>query len=141
MKKASFIMLCVTLVLAAFTAGFFLGRNFSGTKLTIVGQGEIPTTTAPTAPSTQPEGSSPSDPTASAPSTPTQGADSGLLNINTATHAQLCDLPRIGEVLAQRIIDYREQNGPFQSIYQLTEVAGIGEIIMADIEDLITIGG
>ena len=142
MKKASLILLVTTLVLAAFTAGFFFGKNFSGTKLIIAGQGEIPATTAPATPSTVP--SAPSGPedvfipsvTEPAPSNP-----SGLLNINTATHEELCELPGIGEVLAQSIIDYRTQNGPFQSIYELTDVPGIGDKRLAAIENMITTGG
>lgn len=65
--------------------------------------------------------------------------DSGLININTATRAQLESLPGIGEVLAQRIIDYRDANGPFTSVTQLTRVSGIGEKRLAAIIDLITV--
>ena len=49
-----------------------------------------------------------------------------LININTADKALLATLPGIGDVLAERIIAYREENGPFQSISQLRNVDGIG---------------
>ena len=49
-----------------------------------------------------------------------------LININTADKELLTTLPGIGEVLAERIIAYREENGPFQSISQLRNVDGIG---------------
>jgi competence protein ComEA len=56
-----------------------------------------------------------------APTSPTQ------VDLNTATLAQLETLPGVGPVLAQRILDYRTQNGPFTTIDQLQEVPGVGQ--------------
>jgi len=61
------------------------------------------------------------------------------LNINTATFEQIVDLPGIEETLAQKIIDYRTENGPFQSVDEITKVDGIGETILSDVQSLITI--
>ena len=49
------------------------------------------------------------------------------ININRADAELLETLPGIGAALAQRIIDYREENGPFENIFQLCLVDGIGE--------------
>lgn len=62
----------------------------------------------------------------------------GPLNINTATAEQLDALYGIGPVLAQRIIQYRQENGPFTSVEELLEVKGIGPSVLEKIEDLIT---
>ncbi len=48
-------------------------------------------------------------------------------------------LPGIGEVKAQAIIDYRDQNGPFNNINELLKVKGIWESTLEEIEDLITV--
>ncbi len=64
----------------------------------------------------------------------------GLININTATLAELETLPRIGPAIAQRIIDYRTANGPFTSIEQIMNVKGIGPATFAQLKDLITVG-
>ncbi len=62
-----------------------------------------------------------------------------LVNVNTATAAELEALPGIGEVLAQRIIDHRTEHGPFASVEDLLDVSGIGEAILEDIRDLVTV--
>jgi competence protein ComEA len=79
--------------------------------------------------------------TTSAPPTSGSGpSPEGKININTASLADLETLPRIGPAIAQRIIDYRTQNGPFPSIEAITNVKGIGPATFAQIKDLITVG-
>jgi competence protein ComEA len=68
------------------------------------------------------------------------GAAGGLVNINTATAEELETLPGIGEVTAQRIIDYREANGPFETIEDIQNVSGIGPKTFEGMKDLITVG-
>ena len=62
------------------------------------------------------------------------------ININTASAAELQQLPRIGEKVAQRIIDFREQHGNFQKIEEIMKVRGIGENTFANLKELITVG-
>ena len=64
----------------------------------------------------------------------------GKLNINTATAEELVALPGIGDVLAQRIIIYRQTHGSFEEIDELIHVKGIGEACLRTIRDYITIG-
>ena len=61
------------------------------------------------------------------------------ININTATSAELQVLPRIGEKVAQKIIDYRKENGKFKSTTDLLKIKGIGEKIFDLIKDRITV--
>ena len=61
------------------------------------------------------------------------------LNLNTATIEELTALPGIGEALARRIVEYRAQNGPFQTVDARTNVSGIGEFKLADLEGLVTV--
>ncbi len=65
---------------------------------------------------------------------------SGLLNLNRASAADLEELPGIGAALAARIIERRETKGPYQSINELREVSGIGEKLFAQIAPLVTVG-
>jgi competence protein ComEA len=61
------------------------------------------------------------------------------VNINTATASDLETLSGIGEVLAQRIVDHRTENGPFASVDDLIDVSGIGESILEQIRDDVTV--
>lgn len=65
---------------------------------------------------------------AAAPAAPeTAETMNSALDLNTATAAELSELPGIGDTLAQRIVDYRTENGSFQSVDELLAVKGIGQ--------------
>ncbi len=68
-----------------------------------------------------------------------QSGRPGLININTASGAQLQTLNGIGPALAQRIIDYRESRGAFSSINDIKKVSGIGDKTFAKFKDRITV--
>lgn len=67
------------------------------------------------------------------------GGAGGKVNLNTATTAELDGLPGVGPVLAQRIVDYRAQHGPFRDVKDLLKVDGIGEKKFASLKDLVTV--
>lgn len=58
---------------------------------------------------------------------PGLAAEGKKVNVNSADAAQLALLPRVGPSIAQRIVDYRKQNGPFKKPEDLMLVRGIGE--------------
>lgn len=64
-------------------------------------------------------------------------AGGGLLNVNTATAEELTALPGIGPVLAGRIVDFRQANGPFAALGDLGEVSGIGPKLLAGLAEQI----
>lgn len=61
------------------------------------------------------------------------------VNLNTATAAQLEELPGVGPVLAQRIIEWRTEHGRFAAVDELGEVSGIGEKIFAALQPKVTV--
>jgi competence protein ComEA len=63
----------------------------------------------------------------------------GLINVNTATNTELEELPGVGEVIAQAIVDYRTENGSFTSVDQLLDVSGIGDATLENIRDLVSV--
>ncbi|PWI44489.1 DNA-binding protein [Streptomyces sp. ICBB 8177] len=65
------------------------------------------------------------------------GAPGGPVSLGSATEAQLDALPGVGPVLAQRIIDYRNQHGGFTSVNQLRQVTGVGERRFQELQPLV----
>ena len=122
MKKPRLsILIAVTLLFAVFTLGFFLGRNGSHGSVEL---------SVPAAMQTLPPQTTLPEPT-----TPETVAVTFPIDINRADAEQLTALPGIGEVLAQRIVDYREANGPFRCLDELCDVEGIGEKRVENLQD------
>jgi len=80
-------------------------------------------------------------PASGAPATAAGGGVSsgGKVNINSASAGELEQLPGIGPVLAQRIVEYRTQHGPFRTVKDLTKVPGIGEKKFSSLEPYVTV--
>ena len=70
---------------------------------------------------------------------PSEKTDAEKVNINTADAERLDTLPGIGPVLAQRIVDYRETNGPFAAPEELLGVEGIGQATLDGLRSRITV--
>jgi competence protein ComEA len=66
-------------------------------------------------------------------------AKSSLININTAGAAELVKLPRVGEKISQRIIDFRNKHGKFKRVEDIMKVKGIGEKTFAQMKKMITV--
>jgi competence protein ComEA len=66
--------------------------------------------------------------------------DGELVDLNRASVAELESLPGIGPAIAQRIVDHREQHGPFRQPGDLRDVSGIGEKRFQDLADRVTVG-
>ncbi len=118
-KRFEIIVLAITLVFASFTVGFFVGRKTVKGNFTVETQNII----------TQNDSSD----------NETSNQITGLININTADVEALAELPYIGNVIAQRIIDYREANGDFENIEDIKNVSGIGDSIYKEIYRFITV--
>jgi competence protein ComEA len=67
-------------------------------------------------------------------------ATTELIDINTASQSELESLPGIGPTTAQKIVEYREANGPFLNTEDIINVPGIGPGTYERIKDLITVG-
>ena len=117
-----------TLMFAAFTFGFMVGRQTCRTAITV----DVPLSLLEE-PTRAPE-------TAPAATVPVVRVTFPI-DINRADKELFLELPGIGEVMAERIIAYRDKHGAFTSIDELLHVEGMGSKKLDKIWDLITIGG
>ena len=72
--------------------------------------------------------------------TPEPPEPKGPVDVNTAAADELQELNGVGPALAERIIDYREANGPFRSLEDLLEVKGIGEATLEKFREDVVVG-
>lgn len=121
------VLLVITIVFAAFTFGFFLGRNQHKEGIRV----NLPDTFM-TSPPLQTE--DPEEPTE-------EKVISFPIAINHADKEEIMALPGIGDVLADRIIAYKTEHGDFSSVEELLNVEGLGKKRLEEILDLITVGG
>lgn len=120
-KPEQTILIFITVLFIGLMAGVLIGRQTGGTAIRL---SDFETTT----------------------NTQTQDSQSatvavGKLNINIATVQELSMLPGIGDTYAQRIVEYRQNNGPFLTTKDLLNVKGIGEKRFEAISNYITVGG
>lgn len=138
------IMAILCLMLSSFLFGLYFGRNMRSSAIDISqitnNTGSTHSSIPTTLPTEKPLESTPATPTENQ-NPITQPATTGKVNINTADLATLMTLDGIGQIYAQRIIDYRNAHGPFASIYDITNVEGIGTKRFEAIMDDITVGG
>lgn len=122
MKKAKIAILSVSLIFMCVMIGFFIGR-MSAKNHVILSSQNTSTDKADSAAET------------------VSVIENGRININLATSQQLQMLPNIGDVLAERIVTYRSEHGPFDTVDDLTLVDGIGEKRLEALRQYITVGG
>lgn len=127
-NQGALLLAMLTGMFACGLIGFFLGRNTGHSKI------EMSDFSQPAVISTVP-----ADGTGNTGETVTI-TEPLMVNINTASAEKLDLLPGIGPVLAQRIIAYREEHGPFKTVSELTLVDGIGVSTMEELLAYVTVG-
>ena len=167
-KRHELAVIALTLAFACFLMGYFAGRRNAVNIVTVTPQNTVsqqisgnehqnsvnqhapPTGQPETQTTPTPENGSIENPGTTMPqNNPAEQSEivgaprggDGKININTASRNELMDLTGVGEVIAGRIIDYRNQHGPFLRIEDIMNVSGIGERRYESIQDKITVGG
>ena len=164
LRRLELVVIALTLAFACFIGGFFTGRSFNAVSIEGVAPTQLEAVATPAA-AGEPEvlalrdsqqgaasavewqpgdgGNARGDGQAQTqqpevpPGAPIAG--DGRININTASKNELMDLPGIGPALADRIIEYRSENGGFSVIEDIMKVSGIAEGKFAKLEDKITV--
>lgn len=153
-SKAEKAILILSVIFVLFVGGYFLGQNSwrPAYTLEVAGLGQAKaqaqetaqTETTGTGSAAQTEttgtGSTPAVTSEATEDSQQDTSQSGLININTATVEELTTLPGIGEARAEAIVAYREQHGGFRMVEEITDVTGIGDGILAQVIDKITVG-
>lgn len=117
-----YILFSTIILFIGIMIGIFVANSYGSASITLIPQ-EISVIDGP------------------APTTAYRDEVLGRVNINTATAEELTSIPGIGQVTAQRIVDYRRKYGKFYSVNDLMNVKGIGESTLDDIRSYITVGG
>lgn len=118
MKKNPWILLGITGMFLCILLGIFIGRNLKTSYISLGSDNNQVTST-----------------------NTTQNHADGRIDINTASAEQLQLIPGIGEVLAQRIIDYRTEHTAFTTVEELMEVSGIGQVKFSKMKPYVKVGG
>jgi competence ComEA-like helix-hairpin-helix protein len=154
-RKAEWAVIIIAVAFVCFAGGFFVGRLGAPGAVTPVGPPPADDTpgmedasdTALPATSGAPAATGGSDepPDSPAAETGAPASDSehdaqGRVNINTASAQTLQELRGIGPSISARIVEYRDEHGPFTAVDELLNVTGIGNAKFADIKDHVTVG-
>ena len=169
-KRHELTVIALTLAFACFLAGYFTGRRDAVNIVSVPPQNTVEQQVPAAAPAPAQNPTPHSDGSEQAAAQNQPGVDSGnqaqttqpqlpgentqnasevvgaprggdgRININTASKSELMDLSGVGEVIAGRIIDYRDRHGPFKSTDEIMNVSGIGERRYEAIKDSITVG-
>ena len=156
LRRFELVIIGVTLAFACFIGGYFTGRSVSAVNITpvVTSQNDALPSAGAQAPSPAAVADEPGQSVTVAPGSNEQAEASGepepdkagaprsgdgRININSASRNELMDLPGIGSTLSERIVDYRNKNGPFLKIDDIMNVSGIGEKRFEAIRDKITV--
>ncbi|MCI8525452.1 MAG: ComEA family DNA-binding protein [Oscillospiraceae bacterium] len=140
LKTPEVLVIAVTAGIMLFTLGYFTGRATATPDggIAVITQRPPALTEAPA----ETEAPPPEETEETPPEELSAGVtEDGKIDINLADAETLTELPGIGPKTAEAIVSYREALGPFDEIDDLMEVGGIGEGKMADLRELICVGG
>jgi competence protein ComEA len=125
---------------AAVTGGVNLAAPVAdGQQVLIPGEDSAPADGAPAPSPGSLSSAVPSPDGAAAPGAPAAPAAGGPLDLNAATAADLETLPRVGPVLAERIVAFRDGQGGFSSVEELDAVPGVGPAVLEAVLPLVTV--